>query len=288
LTSVINLNTIPQSINSDVFQYVNTNNVELTVLPSAVDAYKKADVWKDFKVKAIVDIAGVTLSKTATTLAVGDKETLTAPVAPDSAPQSVTWSSSNPSVATVSGGVVTAVAAGTATITATAATDTSKKATATVTVGYTVTFNSNGGDSVAPQTVAANGTVAQPSNPTLTDYYFAGWYSDTMLTTLWDFNTTVTSDTILYAKWSNTPTAVSGNGRGALRLYPNPVTNGELRVESEALKAGEKIEVYSLSGALVGVYEVGGAGSTVIDVSRLAPGVYVVKAGGSTVKVAIN
>ena len=88
-----------------------------------------------------VDVTGVTL-KESTTLTVGDTETLTATVAPDGATdKTVTWASSNTSVATVSDtGVVTAVAAGTATITATATngtadvTDDDKTATCTVTV----------------------------------------------------------------------------------------------------------------------------------------------------------
>jgi uncharacterized repeat protein (TIGR02543 family) len=193
-------------------------------------------------------------------------------------------------------GGVAAKPTGWVTITATAATDPSKHASATVTVAstggvttYTVTFKSNGGSSVAPQTVEANGKVKQlDKNPRRASHSFAGWYSDAELTIRWDFDTPVTSDLMLYAKWTKTSTAVSGNAQGALRLYPNPVTNGELRVESELLKSGEKIEIYSLSGALVGVYEAGSTEVTVIDVSRLAPGVYVVKAGGSTMKIMNN
>ena len=71
---------------------------------------------------ASVAVTGVELNKTETTLSVGDTETLAATVKPENATdKSVTWSSSNTAVATVSdGGLVTAVAAGTANITATA------------------------------------------------------------------------------------------------------------------------------------------------------------------------
>ena len=64
---------------------------------------------------------GVSLNRTATSLEVGNTETLTATVTPHNATdQSVTWSSSNNTVATVSAtGVVTAIYPGTATITAT-------------------------------------------------------------------------------------------------------------------------------------------------------------------------
>lgn len=68
-----------------------------------------------------VSVTGVTLNKTATTIAVGASETLTATIAPTNATnKKVTWTSSNAAVATVdASGKVTGVAKGTATITVT-------------------------------------------------------------------------------------------------------------------------------------------------------------------------
>lgn len=87
----------------------------------------------------------VGLNKTTLSLAVNGSETLTATVTPaDAVNRNVTWSSSDPTVATVDEtGKVTAQKAGTATITATSAFDTTKTASCTVTVSdtYTVTFN---------------------------------------------------------------------------------------------------------------------------------------------------
>lgn len=96
-----------------------------------------------------VDVTGVTLSQTEAAMTVGgDALTLTATVAPDNATdKTVTWTTSDANVATVTDGVVTAVAAGTATITATAtngtaATSDDKTATCEVTVSNpTVTAN---------------------------------------------------------------------------------------------------------------------------------------------------
>ena len=78
-----------------------------------------------------VDVTGVELDKTTATIPYGGTETLTATVAPDGATdKTVTWSSSNTSVATVDeNGVVTAVALGTATITATATNGTAEDTT---------------------------------------------------------------------------------------------------------------------------------------------------------------
>ena len=87
-------------------------------------------VWQ----KNIVNVSGVTLNKASVTLNVGDTETLTATVTPTNATdKTVTWTSSNPSVASVSNGVITAKAAGTTTITATTV-DGGKTATCVVTV----------------------------------------------------------------------------------------------------------------------------------------------------------
>lgn len=83
---------------------------------------------------AWVAATGVSLNKTSASIEEGDTETLTATIAPATASnKNVTWTSSDTDVATVSGGVVKAVAAGTATITATTE-DGSFTATCTVTV----------------------------------------------------------------------------------------------------------------------------------------------------------
>ena len=81
-----------------------------------------------------VAVTGVSLNKSSMTLTEGGSETLTASVAPSNATNTgVSWSSSNTGVATVNGGQVTAVKAGTATITVTTA-DGNKTATCSVTV----------------------------------------------------------------------------------------------------------------------------------------------------------
>ena len=81
-----------------------------------------------------VQVTDVELDIAQKALNVGDTFTITATVKPDNATdKSVTWSSSNTSVATVDeNGVVTAVAEGTATITATASNGVEASCTVTV------------------------------------------------------------------------------------------------------------------------------------------------------------
>ena len=72
----------------------------------------------------VVTITDVVLDSSSKTLAVGEEFKLTASVKPADADQSVTWSSSDETVATVKKGTVKALKAGKATITATASDDT--------------------------------------------------------------------------------------------------------------------------------------------------------------------
>ena len=90
-----------------------------------------ASSWKPYTQD--VAVTGVTMSPTSLSLKVGETGSLTATVAPSNATdKTLTWKSSNTSVATVSNGTVTAKTVGTATITATS--NNGKSATATVTV----------------------------------------------------------------------------------------------------------------------------------------------------------
>ena len=73
-------------------------------------------------------------------------------------------------------------------------------------VTYTVTFNNNGGSPVANQKVPNGGKASRPDNPSWDgsgDFGFVNWYSDSYFTTPYGFDTPVTSDITLYAKWSS-------------------------------------------------------------------------------------
>ncbi len=69
---------------------------------------------------------------------------------------------------------------------------------------HTVTFNSQGGTTVAPITTAAGSVIDAPAVPTRTNYTFSGWYKEPACINVWTFGTggdLVTQDTVLYAKW---------------------------------------------------------------------------------------
>ncbi len=66
---------------------------------------------------------------------------------------------------------------------------------------HTVKFNSNGGTEIAPKEVVSGLKIKAPSTPTKDKYLFRGWYEDSTFSKEFDFNTPITSDMTLYAKW---------------------------------------------------------------------------------------
>jgi uncharacterized repeat protein (TIGR02543 family) len=68
-----------------------------------------------------------------------------------------------------------------------------------------VDFDSNGGSGVPPQDVPYGETATEPPTPTRNCDVFLGWYTKPELTIHYDFNTPVTDNFTLYAKWLDTP-----------------------------------------------------------------------------------
>ena len=72
-----------------------------------------------------------------------------------------------------------------------------------VQVVFTVSFNSNGGSAVLPQSVGRGGWITKPEDPTRDGHLFAAWYKEQELITNWSFFADVVyTDITLYAKWN--------------------------------------------------------------------------------------
>jgi len=65
-----------------------------------------------------------------------------------------------------------------------------------------IDFNSNFGSIVSTIVQEIGSTVSAPTAPTRTGYTFAGWYSDSQLTSAYTFTTMPSSSITLYAKWT--------------------------------------------------------------------------------------
>jgi uncharacterized repeat protein (TIGR02543 family) len=93
---------------------------------------------------------------------------------------------------------------------------------------YTIRFDTNGGSEIAIQNIPAGTTVAKPEDPEKVGYNFTGWYSDTNLTELFDFeNNQITQDTIIYAGWTIKEYAVSFDVNGGTTITSQTVKHGE-------------------------------------------------------------
>lgn len=118
-------------------------STSLTQAPGMIDGKSQylsggtdaLDLTKTDPVINKVDVTGITLDKSSASLDLGETLKLTATIAPSNASsKGVRWTSSNPAVATVSGGTVTAKSEGSATITAASTANANVTASATITV----------------------------------------------------------------------------------------------------------------------------------------------------------
>ncbi|PPD57274.1 hypothetical protein JP09_010315, partial [Dehalogenimonas etheniformans] len=88
-------------------------------------------------------------------------------------------------------------------------------------INYTVSFNSQGGSTVANASVAFGATVTQPTDPTWTGYTFGGWFKEAACTTAWNFTSdTITGNTTLYAKWTINQYTITFNSDGGSTVSP--------------------------------------------------------------------
>lgn len=124
MSKVTCLAVTPPKIYAGTFDTLNYTNATLYVPKGAVDTYKTTNNWKSFSRIEGVDVPDdkVNVSLTPTTITLtekGQKYELSYEITPAGTTAPISWSTSNPDVATIDNGTVTAVANGTCTITLT-------------------------------------------------------------------------------------------------------------------------------------------------------------------------
>ena len=124
-------------------------------------------------------------------------------------------------------------------------------------VTYTVTFDVNGGTSVASQNVNAGEKATEPTPaPTKEGFTFDGWYEDATLNTKFDFNTQIVSEITLYAKWiENKYTLTFDANGGTGSMTPKTDLTGEYTLPANGFTApsGKQFKGWSLTtdGAII-------------------------------------
>ena len=184
------------------------------------------------------NVKEISLNKTSASLKVGETVTLSATVKPDDATdKSVTWSTSDATIATVSDGLVTAKKIGTASITAKAG---DKTATCTITVVATpvtsVTLNKTSASLKVGETVTLSATV-KPDDAT--DKSVTWSTADATIATV--------SDGLVTAKKLGTAiiTAKAGDKTATctITVVATPVTSISLNMSSVKMIVGEQIQL---------------------------------------------
>ena len=132
--------------------------IELTLSRATLSVNGSIKATAAFKTKNSAKVSGVKLNKNSLSLKIGSTVSLSATVNPSGANKKVTWTSSNPSVVTVSStGKVTGIKAGTATITVT-----------TVEGGYTAACRVT----VAAKTISASVNFYNKTGKQIDELYF--------------------------------------------------------------------------------------------------------------------
>lgn len=131
-------------------------------------------------------------------------------------------------------------------------------------LGHSVVFYSLHGTPIDAQSDILSGSGAiKPVDPTSEGYTFASWYTSMNYNTIWDFNTPITEDIQLFAKWTenasssnpNTPAnpnqPSSPSSSGGSDSYdptysisvPSGLTGGKVSVTPTSASVGQRVTV---------------------------------------------
>lgn len=98
---------------------------------------------------------------------------------------------------------------------------------------FNVTFETNGGTTVPPQTVPKGKKAIRPQNPYKDRNVFAGWYQDNNFDKSFSFEMPIISDKTLYAKWREACVVYFNTGEGGSLILPDTVPVGGLPTKPE-------------------------------------------------------
>ena len=160
--------------------------------------------YETYYAKYVKSVGSSQLTYDSFELEENDTDTITFDNQADVEPR--TYASSDDTIVTVdASGNITALAQGTATITITGAiSNTTKTVTVTVIVPspyYYITFDVDGGESLAELPVTKNTAAGSLPATTKTNYTFGGWFTTTDFTTEVTAETIITKNMTVHAKW---------------------------------------------------------------------------------------
>lgn len=128
-----------------------------------------------------------------------------------------------------------------------------------------ITFNSNGGSSVAQIFVNSGSVATQPAAPTKKGYTFAGWYKEESLINAVNWQDNITENKTYYAKWTGIPYTITLDNQDA--TYAGTASISVTYGENTNLTGTPAISIPTKTGYTFGGYytETNGGGTQIID-----------------------
>ena len=115
---------------------------------------------------------------------------------------------------------------------------------------FTVTFDANGhGTAPAAQTVKSGEKASAPTAPTAEGFTFGGWFTEAACTNAYSFDTAVSANVTVYAKWTEKAPAIIKDGtdtewkqdsKEGLKIHIDAVYNDSLK-DTLVVKVGETV-----------------------------------------------
>ena len=126
------------------------------------------------------------------------------------------------------------------------------------TISYIVTFDTHSGSNIDSQRVYSGNLVTRPVDPSKANYVFAGWYTSDQYTTPFNFNTPISANTTIHAKWEapSTTYTVEFNSHGGSSVSTQTVNAGSVAIEpADPTKSGYTFEGWYTSDTYTTEYD---------------------------------
>jgi uncharacterized repeat protein (TIGR02543 family) len=114
---------------------------------------------------------------------------------------------------------------------------------------YCISFNTNNGSAVPEQVVAKNEKALKPAAPTRNGYSFDNWYTESALTDVYDFDTAITKNTTVYAKWTALPVPASSSSASSTSSTSSTASDTEKNAEEKISKVSSSVSTPILTHA---------------------------------------
>lgn len=118
-----------------------------------------------------------------------------------------------------------------------------------------VTFDSMGGSAVEPQKVAFGNKVTKPADPVKEGFLFVGWYRDSAYQNEYDFDSQVTENFTLYAKWTEYCTVTFVTNGDTPNFEVKVEKGGKVECPADPVREGFRFAGWCADASLTTAYE---------------------------------